>query len=183
MLTVIVFRPVQCTHKSSGYSCGSELHSEVPALHPPAMVDEVCETVWIIDVITVHPQSVSDCFSVSPDWVSGYHFQTIVSWRNASTMICTTGACRVWVVYHTFMIQYSYNVILFIMHSFYSMLVLYCSMAFYRLEVCINSTSSFILKPKLVIYSIFLFSSFILMHIMCVTILHSTYSFETHPRV
>ena len=74
ILTDSVFRSVQCTHKSSGYSCGSELHSEVPALHPPAMVDEVCETVWIIDVITVHPQMIMDNFSVSPNWVCGYHF-------------------------------------------------------------------------------------------------------------
>ena len=94
ILTVNVFQPVQCTLKSTGYACGSELHSEVSALHPPATVDEVCDTVWVIGIITVHPQPVTDHLPVSPDWVFGYHSQSVVSWRNASATVCAIGACR-----------------------------------------------------------------------------------------
>ena len=94
MLTVKVFHPVQCTLKSTGYSCGSELHSEVSALHPPATVDEVCDTVWVIGIIAVHPQPVTDHLPVSPDWVPGYHSQSVVSWRNTSAAVCAIRACR-----------------------------------------------------------------------------------------
>ena len=96
VLTVSEFHPVQCTLKSIGYACGSELHSEVPALHPPATVDEVCGTEWVIGIITVHPQPVTDHLPVSHDWVSGYHSQSVVSWRNASATVCAIGACREW---------------------------------------------------------------------------------------
>ena len=93
ILTVNVLHPVQCALKSTAYSCGSELHSEVSALHPPATVDEVCDTVWVIGIIAVHPQPVTDHLPVSPDWVPGYHSQSVVSWRNASAAVCTTGTC------------------------------------------------------------------------------------------
>ena len=88
----LVFHPVQSVYTQ--IHCGSELHSEGSALHPPATVDEVCDTVWVIGIITVHPQPVTDHLPVSPDWVFGYHSQSVVSWRNASATVCAIGACR-----------------------------------------------------------------------------------------
>ena len=93
-LTANLSHAIQCTHKFSGYACGSELHSEGSALHPPATVDEVYGTECLI---TVHPQPVTDHLPVSPNWVFGYHSQSVVSWRNASTMVCTIGAYREYV--------------------------------------------------------------------------------------
>ena len=47
-----------------------------------------------INKLWLNLQIIKNLFVVSSDWVSGCHFQSVVSWRNACMMICTIGACR-----------------------------------------------------------------------------------------
>jgi len=100
----LTLEPSYNIHNNISYSLNNDnflsSHDILYHSHPSATIDDVCDTVWVIFIITVHPQPVMDHFPLFRYGVLGYHSECSLLEEFYRSSTYHWNQQGVWIYYH-----------------------------------------------------------------------------------